>query len=220
MLEAIIRVLAPHYCISCQKEDELLCDGCRVSQLLPVPSRCFLCQKMTHDYNLCVTCRKKTPLRHVWVGTEYTAYAQRLIEMYKFERARAGYVPIAQQLDEALPYQSWGAVTHVPTASTRIRTRGYDHAQLIAGSLARRRGLPCRSLLIRHGQARQVGADRALRLRQVQAFYSVKIVRPMPKSVLLIDDVTTTGATLMAAARCLRKSGVKHVDAAVFAQKV
>lgn len=108
---------------------------------------------------------------------------------------------------------------HLPTATSRVRQRGYDHARLIARDFASRRQLPCQSLLVRHGQQRQVGAARTIRLQQAEQFYSAKIVRPMPSRVLLIDDVVTTGASISAAAKCLKRAGVKHVDAAIFAQK-
>lgn len=219
MFEAIIRVLAPHYCIGCQREDTLLCEACSSATLLPIPSRCFRCKQLSPNHAVCSVCRRQCPIEHVWVGAEYTEFAQRLVHALKFERARAGVHPIARQINRAVPVGHWDTVVHLPTATSRVRQRGYDQAKLIAREFARRRKIPHRSLLVRHGHTRQVGAPRVVRLRQAAQFYSVKIVRPMPQSVLLIDDVTTTGASLIAAARCLKRAGVKHVDAAVFAQK-
>ncbi len=218
MLEAIIRVLAPHYCISCGTEDSLLCDACRMAELRPVPSRCYSCLKLTQDHAVCKSCRRHGPLANVWAGAEYTEIPKQLIHRLKFERARAGHVPIAKQLHETLPYHAV-TVVPIPTATSRMRQRGYDQSKLIARQFALLRQLPCQELLERRGQTRQVGAERAVRISQAQSFFEAKPYASFPKSVLLIDDVLTTGATLQAAAKCLKTAGVRTVYAATFAQK-
>lgn len=218
MLEAIIRVLAPHYCFGCNAEDTLLCDACRNAELRLVPSRCYGCKKLTRDYAVCKSCRRHGPLKHVWPGCEYTALPRQLIHVYKFERAKAGYEPIARQMSEVVPLID-AVVVPVPTATTRVRQRGYDHTALIAKRFAQARSLPYQNVLMRLGQQRQVGAERSVRLEQAASFFMIKPKLPMPERVLLIDDVLTTGATLQAAARCLKQAGVKEVNAATFAHK-
>ena len=99
-----------------------------------------------------------------------------------------------------------------------MRIRGYDHALLIAQAFAGLRGLSCERLLTRLTQTRQVGASRAQRLAQLHDAFLV--IREVPCHVLVIDDVVTTGATLEAVAALLRREGARHVDAAVFAQKL
>lgn len=218
MLEAIIRVLAPHYCIGCGQEDTILCDACRMAELRLVASRCYVCKKLTRDHAVCSNCKHHGPLRNVWVGAEYSDAAKTLVHRMKFERARAATVPAARQLTEAVPIME-AVVVPVPTATSRRRQRGYDQSVLIARQFARQRGLPYQELLIRNGQARQVGTSRSERVRQAESFFTHKKVTELPEAVLLIDDVLTTGATLQAAARCLRQAGVRRIYAAVFAQK-
>lgn len=107
-----------------------------------------------------------------------------------------------------------------PTANKRVRARGYDQASLIARSLARKRSLTYVELLRRTTSTRQVGANRLERAAQMQAAFT--IMKPSMvngASILLIDDVMTTGATLVAAASLLRDYGAKDVMAAVFAHK-
>jgi ComF family protein len=145
-----------------------------------------------------------------------------LIYKLKFARARAAADAIAAVMGEALPYFSDPViVTHVPTATRRIRQRGYDHAQLIAKALARQQGLTYSSLLARQGQTRQVGADKKTRSQQLEAaFRPLHGYMSAGAHILLIDDVVTTGASLEAAARVLKQAGAKQIDAAVFAQKL
>lgn len=169
---------------------------------------------------MCGKCRPKTGLKHVWVRGVYDGAAKELVYRLKFERAKAAAKTIADLMDESVPFlDPETVVTFVPTAARRIRLRGYDQTKLIARSFAHKRGLRLQPLLIRHGHTRQVGASRTQRLVQAQQNYSLKSDKNLPKHVLLIDDITTTGASLEACVKILRKAGVRHVDAAVFAQK-
>ncbi len=220
MFDRLIALLAPHVCVVCGAEGELLCTWCAPDAIDVVPPRCYRCRAVSQDSQVCVGCRKKTQLDHVWVSSVYDGVSKQMIRKLKFERSRAAASFIAAMLDETLPYFSNEVVvTYVPTASKRIRLRGYDHAKLIAEQFARRRGVTCASLLIRHGHSRQVRATKSARAAQAAQSYTAKHTKTPHKSVLLIDDILTTGATLEAASRVLKKAGVKHISAAVFAQK-
>lgn len=221
VFEKLLGLLAPFTCLSCGEEGSLLCDWCRPDTLLPLPSRCYRCMTATTESAVCATCRKQTRLRHVWVATEYEGAAKQLVSRLKFERASAAADVMAVQLDAVLPYLPPDTVVvHVPTATSRVRMRGYDQAQLVARALARRRGWRAMQLLARLGQTRQVGAVRETRRRQLQQAYLPRNHAAIRGAkLLLIDDVLTTGATIEAAARTLREAGAQQVDAALFAQK-
>jgi ComF family protein len=219
-LEKIMGFVAPHYCVICGSEGAVICPWCLPDLALPLPARCYHCRAVTKDSLVCSKCRRTSRIKHVWVRTTYDGPAKQLIHEFKFQRKVAAAQPIAELMAEALPYlPPQTIITHVPTASSRVRRRGYDHAQLLAKALAERLGLTHQTLLLRTTQTRQVGSKRAVRLAQMQtAFQAHK--RVVPKStVLLVDDLTTTGATLEVAAKTLKKAGVKTVDAIVFAQK-
>jgi ComF family protein len=119
-----------------------------------------------------------------------------------------------------LPYFEEDIVlTYVPTATSRRRERGYDQAEVITRRLARRNHLPYRRLLARLGQAHQVGSKRSDRIAHVRdAFRPVHEAKTKGAHIVLIDDVCTTGASLEAAARTLKRAGAKKVDAIVFSQ--
>ena len=117
-------------------------------------------------------------------------------------RAMAGVASAAGAADVAV-------VTWAPTTVERRRRRGYDQSRLLAGSMARALGLPLVGLLVREGRVAQTGRGRSERLDGV----AFRTVRSSPDSVLLVDDVRTTGATLAAAAAALRAVGARRVCA-------
>lgn len=108
----------------------------------------------------------------------------------------------------------------IPLHPKRLRERGYNQSELLARATARELQLPVRETLIRvRPTAQQVKLPREERLRNVEnAFAVLPNTALKGKTVLLIDDVITTGATMRDAARALRHAGAREVWAAAVAQ--
>lgn len=220
-LERILSVFAPHNCLVCESEGKLVCGWCAQDAFQDIPSRCYRCKRLTSDSAVCLSCRRRTPLKHVWIRTEYGETAKELLRLYKYERARSADAIIAEAMNEVLPYfQPNTLIIPVPTATSRMRKRGYDHAALLARNLACSHSLLCSRAVTHLTQSRQVGASREQRLRQLKT--SLMVIKPeMVKNseILLVDDVVTTGATLETMAAILKEAGAKTINAVVFAQK-
>ncbi|MBW3568757.1 hypothetical protein KY385_01355 [Candidatus Parcubacteria bacterium] len=156
------------------------------------------------------------------MASDYQDTAKELLHRLKFERTSSAAEPIAAAIDNILPDLPPGTlVVYVPTANSRVRIRGYDQAKLIAQKVAKRRNWPYQTLLMRKGSSRQVGSGRQDRFKQIEsALLPVKQGNIKSANILMIDDVTTTGATLEAAAKILKSAGAQTIDAAVFAQPV
>lgn len=107
------------------------------------------------------------------------------------------------------------AVTWAPTSRRRRNQRGFDQAEVVARRVAAQLGLPCRRLLERTDSGvAQTGLDRAERLHGPSFRASP---RTAGASVLVIDDVVTTGSTLRSADRALREAGATTVLRAAIA---
>jgi ComF family protein len=201
ILEKIISIIAPHECLSCQKEGLLLCAACQGAlppALLPN--------------------RGRTVLDTVIAATTYDGRAKDLVQALKFGRKKAASKVLAAVLARQVVNRDYTHLVHLPTASRRIRMRGYDQAELMARELAALLDIPCVPLLVRTGQQRQLGQGRAVRMQQMrQAFRIADESKMRGARILLIDDVLTTGASLEGAAVALKKAGAVRVDAAVFA---
>ncbi len=105
-------------------------------------------------------------------------------------------------------------VTWVPTTTARRRRRGFDQAELLARAVASHLGRPCHPLLRNHGTTAQTGRAAADRRQGPR----LAARGPVPRAVLVVDDVLTTGASLGAAAAALRRAGAAEVHGAVVAR--
>ncbi|HEX4752323.1 MAG TPA: phosphoribosyltransferase family protein [Solirubrobacterales bacterium] len=110
-----------------------------------------------------------------------------------------------------------GVVVPVPAAPPRLRRRGFDPAGELAAALAERLGAELEPCLARRGSGHQVGRRRAERIGRPPR---IEAIGEAPRSVVLVDDVLTTGATLTSCAMALRGAGAKRVIALTFTRRL
>ena len=149
----------------------------------------------------------------MWSGWCHEGGAADLVRALKYRRITAAVTPIADGMASvAGAARAADVVTWVPCSPTRRTERGFDPAELLARALARRLGLRARRLLRRLDDEPQTARSREGRLAGPRL-----VVRQgrVPGSVLVVDDVCTTGSTLRVAAAALRAAGATEVVAAV-----
>ena len=109
----------------------------------------------------------------------------------------------------------------VPLHLERRRARGYNQAELLARQLALLTGMPFADLLLRaRPTTRQHRLDRAARLHNLRGAFAQRPGAVVPRSVVLVDDIITTTATLEACASILRTAGCKDVSGLAVAREV
>jgi len=151
------------------------------------------------------------------IGTFYEGAVKDLVWKLKFYHSRAAADALAAVLMRRLRERHFDVITAVPIAPSRHRERGYNQAELIARRVAAELGLPYRSLLLRFGARHQTGQRRNDRLSQVKGVFELK--RSLHgETVLVVDDVITTGATLAECAVVLRQAGAGEVWGAAVAR--
>lgn len=219
ILDTFLAHIAPHECVGCGAEGKLVCEACS-SKLVQPAGRCYRCHKISPDGRTCANCLRTSKLYAVTAVSLYEDCAKDLVWRLKFGSARMAAREMAQVMAERYPIDG-NRVLIVPisTATSRIRQRGYDQAQLLARELSRTTRAPYLNCLRRLGQHQQVGASRQKRLEQLQGTFRVSSPGPVRGAhILLVDDVITTGATLEAAAASLKAAGASRITAITFAQ--
>jgi predicted amidophosphoribosyltransferase len=202
-----------------------------VAASLVVPPLCAACGRGCRaDAVLCTRCSRSlaaaTPLLaggpqgvdRAWSSASHDGVARALVGALKFRRL----LPVAELMADRMHWLApahllGGAVVAVPAAVPRLRRRGFDPAGELAAALAARLGVEPTACLARRGSGHQVGRRRAERIGHPPR---IEAVAAAPRSVLLVDDVLTTGATLTACAAALRGAGAVRVVALTFTRRV
>jgi predicted amidophosphoribosyltransferase len=204
-LNAVAAGLLPALCTACGR-------SCRSGAVL-----CTRCSRRLADAEP-LSGSGPAGLDRVWSSAAHEGVARDLVTSLKFRQL----LPVAELIAERIAWLApasllSGAVVPVPTAPLRTLARGFDPAGEIAAALAQRLDAPLRPCLVRSGGGRQVGKRRAQRVAHPP---QVRRRGEVPRSVLLLDDVLTTGATLSACARALRGGGAIRVAAITFTRRL
>jgi ComF family protein len=168
--------------------------------------QCHLCRAQVYDFDFARS------------FSAYTSPMARAILLLKYGDVTPLGAWFAQQLAALASRQpekyTADAVVPVPLDRGRLRERGYNQAELIAKPLARLLRIPFRSYLLVRTRPRpnQLRLTRRERWETVRGAYATREAAKVDKlSVLLVDDVFTTGATLDACSRALRRAGAARV---------
>lgn len=193
-----------------------------------VPPRCAGCD--APGSWLCLDCRDALEPKSVRAGSlairaagAYEGPLRRAIQRCKYREERGLAEELGELVADLLAADlalgaRIDAIVPIPLHPSRVRARGYDQAALLAAAIARRTELPLLPALhrIRHTRP-QVELDRTERARNVDGAFVSAAGSLRGVRIALIDDVTTTGATICAAARAARAAGARGIRAYVVA---
>jgi len=144
----------------------------------------------------------------------YTGVARDALLAFKLRGERRAARAMARRMASIAPHAD--LVTFVPSTRRARVQRGFDPAEELARPLARAIGVPCRRIVRKTKEtADQAGLPREARLKNVAGAFEAS---GGPGTVLLVDDVMTTGATAEACARALVASGIGKVAVLTFAR--
>lgn len=202
-----------------------VCAAC-VSQFAPVPHRCRLCAlPLPAGVEACGAClREPPPLDACFAAVPYAYPWSGLVARFKFN-GEAGWAAVLAARMAAVPrlaqeLADCDIVLPMPLGPRRLAERGFNQALLLARALDRRKTDAGLLLRLRETGA-QVGLDREGRQANVKSAFGVEPLRSCElrgKSVMLVDDVMTSGASLHAAAQAVRQAGARRVAAVVLAR--
>lgn len=224
-------------CAVCRRwPGAVLCAACLERHAAPM-RRCRRCaiglphglrHGLAASLPVCGAClREPPPLSAAVAAVDYGHPWDRLIARYKFHDAVGLAGPLAALLAERLiatpDLPAPDLILPVPLTAERLRERGYNQAWELARRLGRRFDRPASAdLLLRLvGGAHQAALHGDERRRQVHGAFALApgaAARVAGRTVALVDDVMTTGATLHELARTLQRAGAHEVQAWVLAR--
>jgi ComF family protein len=216
-------LLFPPVCGGCEKPGARWCSDCqeRVGILSePVCDVCGLPQKQA---GMCDACRAERPLfRSLRSWSVFENPVRNALHRLKYRRDIGLGEALAMQLAEFVRGLNWpiDIIVPVPLGKQRLQERGYNQVGMIALPLALVLGIEYapRALYRQRETRSQVGLTKAERHDNVRnAFQALGVVVDR-KTVLVMDDVATTGSTLSSSAEALLSSGAKDVYALTVAR--
>ncbi len=232
-----VDLLFPSTCIGCNIEGEILCDDCL--KLIPFESLqvCPICeQTITVSGALCTLCKNNSiaPLKRLVVAASYQdQLLPKAIHFYKYKFVHELATPLGKILEKALLSLNVPApdvIVPVPLHPRRLRWRGFNQAKLLADhlsiNLVPHLLLPVEENILvrtRNTSSQLKVKNYSSRLENISGAFSIdpkhdssSITR---NHVLLVDDVCTTGATILECAKELQTLGPKSITAVVLARQ-
>lgn len=231
----ILDFIFPKYCINCKKLDSYLCPNCFSYLAFDTGGICVVCDRasvggMTHP-----GCIGKYTIDGVFTGIEYKGIAKKLIYNFK-------YKPYLSDLKNLLVDLLFEAIIQkeefikandnesgklkilvsIPLHSSRLKSRGYNQAEILARELSKKLKIKKTDVLERTKiTLSQVGLKREDRIKNISGAFGVRKEKKElieGSLVFLVDDVLTTGSTLLEAANVLKRNGAGKVWGIVLAR--
>jgi ComF family protein len=217
----ILDLLFPERCAACGCGETLFCARCCARLEVIRPPLCARCGAPTAwPVERCAECAgRRLAFATARAAVAYEGPARALVAAWK-ERGLRSLARRAGALVEVhVARPNPDALAFVPGDRERMLWRGANTAEALARELARRWEVPIIGALRRVGRERpQRGLSRTERRANVRAAFVA--VGDVPRKLVLVDDVYTTGATVAAAASALRRAGARTVDVVTFARAV
>lgn len=213
LIEGVIDLLFPPRCGGCRRSGSWFCEICR-GAARPLPDLvCPVCSRPS-PVSPCPMCTSSTnALDSISAWFALAGPVREAIHRLKYEDRPRLARPLAE-LGVSLRGVPPGVLVPVPLGPARLRSRGYNQAEVLARRIAASSGRRCLPGLIRtretDAQVGRGGEDR--RHAMIGAFaWRGPISDAVPDEIVVVDDVVTTGATLMECARAARAAGVNRV---------
>jgi len=221
----LLDLIFPKYCLGCGREGDWLCPTCLKKIVFVKSQTCPGCGRLSQDGKFCPRCLKPHGLRGIVVACYFEEGPIReLIHNFKYNHILElgnflGKI-LAETLKENFNLKENILIVPVPLYWLRENQRGYNQAEILAREVSKILQLPFGKILLKkRGTKRQVdlkGRERRSNLKKVfQIKSKIDLTR---KTVILVDDITTTGTTLQECAKILRQAGAKRVWGLVVAR--
>ncbi|MDR1684666.1 MAG: ComF family protein [Elusimicrobiota bacterium] len=225
--DRLLHLLFPRTCFHCRVDmargdKNLLCPACLKELKFITGLVCRRCGLPLKDGGaLCFACRKRRSKRFkcsfIRSGLEFTPVSRSLVHAFKYEK----YIHIASFFAPLL-YKTWqnnpeffeaDLLVPVPIHKSRLRSRGFNQALLLARGLSGLCGVPVADVLARCAKTKsQTALGRQARAANVKgAFVCLDKAAVKGRAVVLIDDVCTTSATMEECAIVLKSAGAREV---------
>ena len=221
----LLDIIFPKYCINCRKLGDFLCSKCFTFLSFDVDKICAVCNFPSFNGFTHPRCKNRYTIDGVFSSISYKGVAKKMIIKFKYDPYLTGikkvlsdlfYEGIIQKEEFHKVLDSSNAIlVPIPLYHARERKRGYNHANILAQEISRKLNMPVIKVLkrIRNTKTQaDLGKDeRKKNLKDAFEIDSRLASQIKGKQIFLVDDIFTTGSTLLEAGKILKKQGALSV---------
>ncbi len=229
MLTGLLDLLFPPACIFCRQpllpgeRQDFLCFSCQGKKPFFQEEGCSVCAAAAGDEFCCFREGAVFSFTATTALGWYRGDLKRCLHEFKYKGKKRLSRPFGQLLTRRIrtnPWENIAAVVPVPLHRERLRERGYNQSYLLASEISRQLSLPLRDIVRRtKNTPPQTKLSRWERLHNLKGAFQLKENSSLEgETLLLVDDVFTTGATLQEVAQLLLAGGAGEVYNAVLAR--
>jgi ComF family protein len=210
----VLDIFFPKSCSICGKKEEYLCSRCKKLFKRNLPE-CYICRKLSSNYKTHLECKKRSSLDHVFVSWKYDSLSSSLLKNYKYKNIFTISDVLSDFLVESFLNSQFkdivkdSLIINVPISFVRLRDRGFNQTEDIAIALSKKLNIPySNNFIMRRVEfGHQSLRDKDERRYASEDEFHIKNHMDMKnfKSITIVDDVLTTGATLEAITGILKK---------------
>ena len=215
----------PKYCVNCRKIGAYICANCFSFISFDVSMICLVCNRASIDGLTHPGCVDRYAIDGAFSAINYKGIVKKLIYNFK-------YKPYLSDLKNSLvelfyesiiqnelfmqtieqPDNEAVVLVPIPLHRKRLRERGYNHAKLLAEGLSKKLNLKLLEVLKRTKETKsQFGLKLDERKKNIKGAFIRNTKYEIHNTIFLVDDILTTGSTLLEAANVLKRNGAKKV---------
>ena len=223
-LISIWNLIFPKKCINCKREGQYLCEDC-LSLIEMNPFNYCLCEKLERK-NKCDNCKNRN-LDRILSATSFKGIVREAIHKLKYSYLEELSVPLSLlilnylqnincQIDNSF------IIVPVPMHPKKKRRRGFNQSEEIAKIISQSTNIPLSTTLIKIKETKpQMELNRIERMENIKNCFAITNKKEIEnKTILLLDDVYTTGTTIEECAKVLKENGAKEVWGLTIAREI
>lgn len=222
----VLDILFPIRCIHCLRVEKWVCDECVKKIKLHTNFFCPICGHFSFYGELCIHCAKRSYLKGAWVIGDYRdEFMKKTIKHFKYRYAQGvGDVLSAlvlEYLNMHAIQKQFDMIIPVPLHTRKKLSRGFNQSETIAlGVSSYFHAAVCVDIVVRKRNTQpQSTVSVKKKLKNIKgAFFVTDTGQILGKTILLVDDVVTSGATLNECARALHAAGAKEIWGLILAK--
>lgn len=228
MIEIITQSLRdlifPKQCFRCKSWGNFICAPCSQTLKSQTYQRCIICQKPSLGGWTHPKCKNSfRPDRLITIFDYQDLTLSRLINTAKLSLVPEIFSELARASCTRLEIQSplWRqfVLCPIPQTGSKSRWRGFNQSELIAKEFSQRFQIAIDRILVKSRSTKQQKQlNKQQRTFNLRKSFQISQPEYLPKQILLIDDITTTGSTFLEATKVLKKAGVKSIWCLAIAQ--